>query len=162
MEHAIRHEINVRVEENPVFYQSLRARLEEIIEDRRQERIDEAKQLTLLASLREELAGEQTRAQDIGLDARGFAIYGLLEQQRPATVKEGQATYNEANRDLALLIDEAVEPFTNLVDWWQKDDVQRQMRAKIKRQLRASGIEADTVDALASDIVDLAKVRLDR
>ena len=124
MEHAIRHEINVRVEENPVFYQSLRKRLEEIIEDRRQERIDEAKQLTLLASLREELAGEQAKAQDMGLDARGFAIYGLLEQQRPATVKEDAPTYNEANRDLASLLDEAVEPFTNLVDWWQKDDVQ--------------------------------------
>ena len=162
MEHAIRHEINVRVEENPVFYQSLRERLEEIIKDRRQERIDEAKQLTLLASLRDELQGEQTKAQDIGLDARGFAIYGLLEQQRPATVKEDQATYNEANRDLPSLIDEAVEPFTDLVDWWQKDDVQRQMRSKIKRQLRATGIDADKVEALASDIVDLAKVRLDR
>ena len=125
MEHAIRHEINVRVEENPVFYQSLRKRLEEIIEDRRQERIDEAKQLTLLASLREELAGEQAKAQDMGLDARGFAIYGLLEQQRPVTVKEDAPTYNEANRDLASLLDEAVEPFTNLVDWWQKDDVQQ-------------------------------------
>ena len=43
MEHAIRHEINVRVEENPVFYQSLRERLEEIIEQRRQERLDAAR-----------------------------------------------------------------------------------------------------------------------
>ena len=159
MEHAIRHEIGVRVDENPVFYQSLRTRLEDIIEERRQERIDESEQLKLLGRLREELQGEQTKAQDIGLDARGFAIYGLLEQQRPMTVKEDAPAYNEADRDLASLIDEAVEPFTDLVDWWQKDDVQRQMRSKIKRQLRASGIAADNVDALASNIVDLAKVR---
>ena len=83
MEHAIRHEINVRVEENPVFYQSLRERLEEIIEQRRQERVDAAQQLSLLSSLREELQGEQARAHDIGLDARGFAIYGLLERPTP-------------------------------------------------------------------------------
>ena len=38
MEHAIRHEISVRVEENPAFYQSLRQRLEEIIAQRRLER----------------------------------------------------------------------------------------------------------------------------
>ena len=44
------------------------------------------------------------------------------------------------NRDLASLIDESVEPFTELVDWWEKDDVQRQMRSKIKRHLRASGV----------------------
>ena len=55
MEHAIRHEINVRVEENPVFYQSLRERLEEIIEERRRERLDAAQQLMLLNDLREDL-----------------------------------------------------------------------------------------------------------
>ena len=102
MEHAIRHEINVRVEENPVFYQSLRERLEEIIAKRRQERMDAAEQLSLLSSLRDDLKDEQTRAQDIGLDARGFAIYGLLERQRPGKTKEKTATYDVANRDLVL------------------------------------------------------------
>ena len=162
MEHAIRHEINVRVEENPVFYQSLRERLEAIIAERRQERMDAAEQLSLLSSLRDDLKDEQTRAQDIGLDARGFAIYGLLERQRPGKTKEKTATYDVANRDLASLIDEAVTPFTDLVDWQQKDDLQRQMRSRIKRQLRAGGIDADTVESLAADIVDLAKVRSDR
>ena len=162
MEHAIRHEINVRVEENPVFYQSLRERLEEIIAERRQERMDAAEQLSLLSSLRDDLKAEQTRAQDIGLDARSFAIYGLLERQRPGKTKEKTATYDVANRDLASLIDEAVTPFTDLVDWQQKDDLQRQMRSRIKRQLRAGGIDADTVESLAADIVDLAKVRSDR
>ena len=162
MEHAIRHEINVHVEENPVFYQSLRERLEEIIKQRRQERLDAAEQLSLLNSLRDELQGEQAHARDIGLDARGFAIYGLLEQRRPLAAREDAAVYNAANRDLASLIDEEVAPFTELVDWWQKDDVQRQMRSKIKRQLRASGMATDAIESLAADIVDLAKVRTDR
>ena len=162
MEHAIRHEINVRVEENPAFYQSLRKRLEEIIEQHRLERLDAAEQLKLFRSLREEIQGEQTRAKDIGLEARGYAIYGLLEQARPMMVKEETAAYNAANRDLASLIDESVEPFTELVDWWEKDDVQRQMRSKIKRHLRASGVGSDAVESLASNIVDLAKVRADR
>ena len=162
MEHAIRHEINVRVEENPVFYQSLRERLEEIIEQRRRERLDAAEQLKLLDDLREDLQGERSHADDMELDARGFAIYGLLEKQRPRKVKDRTATYDAANRDLASLIDEAVTPFTDLVDWEQKDDVQRQMRSRIKRRLRAGGIEDDAVESLATDIVDLAKVRTDR
>ena len=69
---------------------------------------------------------------------------------------------NVANRELASLIDEALTPFTELVDWWQKDDLQRQMRSRIKRQLRASGVSGDTVESLAADIVDLAKVRTER
>ena len=40
--------------------------------------------------------------------------------------------------------------------------MQRQMRRRIKRQLRASGIAGDAVESLAADIVDLAKVRTDR
>ena len=77
-------------------------------------------------------------------------------------MKDRTATYDAANRDLASLLDEAVTPFTDLVDWEQKDDLQRQMRSRIKRQLRAGGIEADAVESLATDIVDLAKVRSDR
>ena len=134
MEHAIRHEISVRVEENPVFYQSLRERLEEIIEQRRQERLEAAEQLKLLNDLREDLKGEQSRSEELALDARGFAIYGLLEKQRPRKVKDRTATYDAANRDLASLIDEAVTPFTDLVDWQQKDDAQREMRREIKRR----------------------------
>ncbi|MDE2659146.1 MAG: hypothetical protein OXI45_02955 [Acidobacteriota bacterium] len=60
------------------------------------------------------------------------------------------------------LIDESVAPFTDIVDWWEKDDVQRQMRSKIKRHLRGSGMEPDSVEHLASEIVDLTKVRTDR
>ena len=159
MEHAVRHEIHVRVDENPAFYQSLRERLEAIIEERRQERIDAAEQLSLLQQLATEVKREGETAQEIGLNARGFAVYGLLQQSRPAAVREASASYDEANRDLASLLDEAVDPFTELVDWWEKDDVQRQMRSRIKRQLRASGIDADQVEGLASQIVDLAKVR---
>ena len=162
MEHAIRHEISVRVEENPVFYQSLRERLEEIIEQRRQERLEAAEQLKLLNDLREDLKGEQSLAAELELDARGFAIYGLLERQRPRKVKDRTATYDAANRDLASLIDEAVTPFTDLVDWQQKDDAQREMRREIKHRLRADGIEDDAVESLAADIVGLAKVRADR
>ena len=100
MEHAIRHEIHVRLEENPAFYQSLRERLEEIIERCRQERVDAAEQLKLFQQLRQDIEGEQRPAQDIGLNARGFAIYSLLEAGRPGRVAEEAEPYNGANRDL--------------------------------------------------------------
>ena len=184
MEHAIRHEINVRVEENPGFYQSLRERLEEIIRERREERIDAAQQLALFNSLREDLQGERTQAQDIGLNPRAFAIYGLLGQQRQRVeVRDAAATYHlgdaaagqpsrsptempdadkapdAAQRDLALRIDEAIAPFTAIVDWRQKDDEQRRMRMAIKDRLRKSGVASPTIEMLTAEIVDLARTR---
>ena len=159
MEHAIRHEISVRAEENPAFYQSLRDRLEAIIEQRKQERIDAAEQLTLFTNLREDARGEQTHAKEIGLDVRGFAIYGLLQKQLASEVKESSASYDAAHRDLAALLDEEIEPFTSLVDWWQKDDLQREIRRTIKLHLRARRVAEKELEALATGIVDLAKRR---
>ena len=177
MEHAIRHEINMRVDENPGFYQSLRERLEEIIRERREERMDAAQQLVLLNSLREDMKDERAQAQDIGLNPRAFAIYGLLGQQRrPMQVRDATATYrlggatadqpsfsskDAAKRDLASRIDEAIAPFTAIVDWQRKDDEQRRMRVAIKDCLRRSGVGGSAIEALTVEIVDLARTRTD-
>ena len=45
---------------------------------------------------------------------------------------------------------------------WVSASGPTQMRSKIKRHLRASGMASDSLERLASNIVDLAKVRTDR
>ena len=162
MEHAIRHEINVRVAENPALYESLRKRLEEIIEQRRMERLDDAKQLSLLSNLRDELTSERARADEIGLGPRGFAFYGILQQRCPNEGCGDADAYNVVSRDLAQLIDDDITPSTEIVDWEQKEDVQRQIRRLIKRRLREGGVDKDKIESLAVDLLALAKVRIDR
>ncbi|MCR9161683.1 MAG: type I restriction endonuclease subunit R [Nannocystaceae bacterium] len=158
MEHAVRHEIHVKLEQNPAFYQSLRERLEEIITERKAKRIDAAEQLSLLQGLIEQMhTGAKESADDLDLSESGYAIYGLLEQARPSRAEDAGDDGYSANRDLASLIDDAIEPFTKLVDWHKKDDIQREIRRKVKRQLRAAGVP--NVDALAGKLVDLAKAR---
>lgn len=162
MEHAIRHEISVRVAENPALYESLRKRLEEIIQKRRMERLDDAKQLSLLSNLRDELKSERARANEIGLGPRGFAFYGILQQRCPNEGGDEVAAYNVTSRDLAQLIDDDITPSTNIVDWEQKEDVQRQIRRLIKRRLREGCVDKDKIESLAVDLLALAKVRIDR
>ena len=48
------------------------------------------------------------------------------------------------------------------VDWHQKDDVQRQIRSRIKGELRARGVEQEAMESIAANILDLAKVRSHR
>ena len=132
----------------------------------------------------EDLQGERAQAQDIGLNPRAFAIYGLLERQRqPMQVRDATAAYrfgeatagqpssppketgaeaaapDVAKRDLASRIDEAIAPFTAMVDWRQKDDEQRRMRMAIKGCLHRSGVDRPTIEALTAEIVDLARTR---
>jgi type I restriction enzyme R subunit len=66
---------------------------------------------------------------------------------------------DEAKTALASVLEEHLELHVAIVDWATKDDVQREMRRLIKRQLRAASVPADRIDATAESIVDLMKRR---
>lgn len=162
MEHAIRHEIHVRLEENPAFYASLRERLEQLIDDRKQKRIDAAKQLELLHNMVEEVRNEGKAADNAGMDPFAFAIYGLLEPLPLPSVAEPQIQYDSASKELAGLLQETIDPYTDIIDWTQKDEVQREMRQRIKKQLRAARLAEERIETLTPQIVNLARVRKGR
>ncbi|HWO24790.1 MAG TPA: type I restriction enzyme endonuclease domain-containing protein [Kofleriaceae bacterium] len=163
MEHAIKNEIHLKLEENPAFYTSLRDRLEQIIADRKAKRIDAAQQLKLFEALKKELGGQAGAAEQLGLTETGFAIYGLLMQPKSATAAGPQAApganVDDAKKELTALLEEQLEARVAIVDWIHKDDVQREMRRIIKRQLRAASYPADKLEAAAENIVDLLKRR---
>lgn len=106
--------------------------------------------------------GETQSAAALRLSESGYAIYGLLGQTRPIAAEDSAGIGYSPNRDLADLIDDAIEPHTALVDWQVKEDIQRQMRQKVKKQLRAAGLSGANVDDLARQIVALAKARRPR
>ncbi len=163
MEHAIRHEIHVKLEEDPAYFQSLRERLEQIIADRKARRIDEAEQLSLLQGLIHETRGHAQAADDVGLTETGFAIYGLLKGAAAGLSREIRASYDDARvREVTAAIEDAVVPHVAIVDWIHKADVQREMRRQIKRRLPADVYGKDAQESLAAALIDLLKVRKGR
>jgi type I restriction enzyme R subunit len=166
MEHAIKSEIHVKLEEDPAFYSSLRERLEKLIADRKAKRIDAAQQLKLFEQLRGEMRSRAQVAESAGMSETGFAIYGLIADPRPTRIGEGAAAYganiDESKRELATILEEQLEPQVAIVDWATKEDVQKEMRRVIKRQLRAAGFAPDRIDPTAESVVDLMKRRRGR
>jgi type I restriction enzyme R subunit len=164
MEHAIRAEIHVRLELDPVFYESLRERLERIIEARKARRIEAARQLELLDAMVQEMADRGHVAEDLGLSEAGLAVYGLLISgpPRPGEVADARLPapgepLDESKKALAAILEEQLEPLTKIVDWTRKEDVQREMRRLIKAQLAAAGTPKEERDALAQGIVALLR-----
>jgi type I restriction enzyme R subunit len=134
--------------------------LEQLIEDRKPQRTDAARQLELFQGLINEARDEAGAAQKAGLDEFAFAIYGVLNEGALPELGEGDIVYSEARKDLASLIQEAIEPSTAIVDWSSKEDVQREMRQRIKKQLRAARFgDASEVEAATARIMDLARAR---
>jgi type I restriction enzyme, R subunit len=163
MEHAIRHEIHVRLEEDPAYYQSLRERLEQIIADRRARRIGEAEQLSLLQGLISDTRGHARAADDEGMSETGFAIYGLLKGAATSRVAESRPAHGDDHvREVTSAIESALAPHVAIVDWSKKADVQREMRRQIKRRLPTDVYDRDEQERLAAALIDLLKVRKGR
>lgn len=155
MEHAVRAEIHVRIEEDPAFYGSLRERLEKLIQDHREARIDAAKALSLLKAMISEVRNRAGEAERLGLSETGLAILGLMRPQGEAVADDADPALVE----LSGLIVEGLAVEVGIVDWQHKEDIQREMRRRIKRQLRAAHYPEDRLDPLANQIVDLLKAR---
>jgi type I restriction enzyme R subunit len=163
MEHAIRHEIKVRYEDNPVLYESLRQRLEKLIAERKAARISQAELLRQLAAFLDELRGMQSLIQQMGLTQASFPIYELVLKHRDEAqgkLAETPAAYNvevdESARDLASQIEEDIRGLA-VIDWTAKEDVQREMRRRIKRRLRAVGFASEDIEAATTEILDVAR-----
>jgi type I restriction enzyme R subunit len=165
MEHAIRHEIHVRLDANPVFFQSLRQRLSQIIEDRRQARINAAEQLRLLGTVVQDLRNVHRSAEALGLDESGFAIYELLgttDASGDGVATDGHgSSVDDGRRQRAAQILAELKDLA-VVDWTHKEDVQRRMRQAVKRNLRGSQVPRELIEPLTSKLMDLARVRLAR
>jgi type I restriction enzyme, R subunit len=164
MEHAIKNEIHVKLDEDPAFYSSLKERLEKLIEDRKAKRIDAAQQLSLFEVLRTELRGHNEVAESVGMSETSFAIYGLIAEPKPLILAEPRgpvygSKVDEAKKELAEILEEQLGPQVGIVDWAAKDEVLREMRRLIKRQLKAASVPEDKRETMAESIVDLMKRR---
>lgn len=172
MAHALTHELNLRADENPVLYRSLLERLQEIIQLARQSRINAAEQLRRQSALRAELRNVGRTARDLGFtNDSALAIYQLLKTpreetsvvreeppaQRPSSPAEVTTPERDLSNDLLTLIEDLA-----VIDWMQKDDVQREMRRRLKERLRTAGYPLRELDALATDLLDLSRTRLAR
>jgi len=168
MEHAIRYEINVRLSEDPVFYQKLSERLEELIQQRREERVKDAEALKRLQQLADEMRSLRKKAESLGLSEDALPFYNLLtddgDSAQGGQIAEPRAKYRTSKDDPRVLAKEILEALRGLavIDWTQKDDVQREMRREIKRRLRAAGFVDDRIEPMTGRLMELARARLAR
>ncbi len=149
--HAIRYEISERETENPVFYASLRERLEKIVQQKQEQRISYSEQLKQLINLKGELrTGITTAAKKLQLNKTSFAFYQLLEENK---IDKAIAL------ELAPEIEQAIAELI-VIDWVQKEDVQREMRKRLRRLLIAQKIPRKEAEPIILKLMDVARVNL--
>ena len=152
MEHAIKHEIRIKLEENPVKYTSLKERLEILIEQRKARQLTIEELLEEYHAMREEMMDMEQESHSYGLkDAKQLPFYQLLEQQIPGEIEQ------EGLKDLTEIITEIIQD-NAVIDWTEKEDVKREMRKKLKKQLRASSVPNKQVESVARQLMELGEI----
>jgi type I restriction enzyme R subunit len=155
MEHAIRHEISVKIDENPVYFTSLKEKLEKLITEWKEHRMETVQLVLKLEALRKnDILGyyeDSKDSTDVIREQRPF--YDLFNQELNEDANE-----DEWVKDLTQIVFEEVSVLQNIRDWTTKEDTQREMRKRIKRQLRVVKCPSDRLDAITQKVMDLAKV----
>ena len=155
VEYAIRQTITEKAATDPSFYGSLKERLEEIIEEYRKGRKDEVQLLIDLMELGNKERKRETFARSLGLsDAKEFSFYGLLHPFR-------ETMFSDSDEGQVALTKQIIQAIKNkrVIDWAEREDIQKEMRREIKRLLRSNGCPEDQVEPLTREIVSLARIQ---
>ncbi|AUX10074.1 type I restriction enzyme, R subunit [Halalkaliarchaeum desulfuricum] len=155
MQNAIKHEINVRFDEDPVQYGSLRDRLEELIEKYREGRYDERETIEELRELMDEIRSRDKQARNKGLrDETDLSFYHAVED----VLSEHDAGEEELIELTADLVG-TVEGFVTKVEWKEKTQLQNRMRKEVTGDLYRSEIDisADERKELTNRVIELAR-----
>lgn len=177
MEHAIKNVINLKMDENPVYFTSLLEKLQQILEEAKNDWIEKKARLKEFID-REMEKGEQGKADQLGLSKREFAFFETLREVLEGgneissnVVKEDSVDYisndveefsKEISKDLDKLIRE-----NYLVDWTNNGSKTAQVEQKIYMFLISKspklrevfGAEAiNKIKQLKESIIKLAKI----
>ncbi len=157
MEHAVRHHIKKKLDEDPVYYQKLSERLEEILHKFG----DNWEQLALaLQSFVEEVKKGRKQEESIaGLDPQIHApFFDVLQEERR---KQGAMTASDVKwlADLTVqMVDRIIRDEVSNVGFWKSAPRQEELRGKLFIFLDDNSIvDFDRADAVADRLMDLAK-----
>jgi type I restriction enzyme R subunit len=149
IEHAVKREIHLKLEEDPIFYETLLDRLNRILEKYERQQISSAERLTRLTAVLDDARHPQRHAETLGLDPEVAPFYQVM-----AANIESPELLKEAATEICAVVKEHT-----VIDWQQKENTKRVMRQKIKRVLRSVEYPQDRVQDMAVRLIELAARR---
>lgn len=162
IEHKVRTTIQNLFPTNPVYYTSLRERLDKIIKVHEQDMEEATHLLEELNSLKDGLDVEKVAKQH-KMKKEEFAVYQMLRagyiQQNAGTNSSSLVLLKEDDEKLSVVSRRILEKLTSLavIDWKYKQEQQKKMLKEIKRELYKLDYDIETAARESSNILNLAR-----
>ena len=158
IEHAIKHHIKIKIDDDPEYYKKLSERLEDLIQ-KHAEKWEELVQLLL--DFRDDIERDREQgAKDLGLSDTEFAFYNILFAE--ITKAKGEDVLEQSEHDtlkevvqsLVTMLDEA----SQIVDFFSKWDEQKTVKKKIKHEI-LKHYDLSVVKPVTERFMELAQVK---
>ena len=158
IEHAIKHHIKVKIDDDPEYYKSLSKRLEDIIR-KNEDKWDDLVQLLMdfRGSIEE---NRERQAEDLGLSETEFAFHNILKAELSSArgIESFDEDTNEAVKEVVRRLVSMMDEASQIVDFFNKWDEQKRMRIQIKRAIMDS-FDESMVKPVTERFMELAKVK---
>lgn len=150
MRNNLKHTIKVGLDKNPDFFKPLAQRLEELLKQKKEQRITETQLLLAYAGLGEEIAVEDKESNE----------KGFVTNQKKAVYNSMKIIFEEGAEDATHTLYDLIAGELSIVGWVDKTRVQKDIENKIKRFLRSklTNIEAKLK---AKDMLEILKKNKD-
>jgi len=140
----IKHTIQANKKENPEFYEEISKRLERLIKDREEDRIDQVQLLLEFDRIREDIANSKEEWRRLGLSTpEQFPIFKSLEK------------VVENPKEFTTAIFEKIGIYLTKEDWRDHEDIKKEIRKNIKSLLRTAEIDKELLKTLPITIIDI-------
>ncbi|MDS0526192.1 type I restriction endonuclease subunit R [Clostridium sp. SHJSY1] len=172
MEHAVKHVIHVKIDDNPVYYTSLLEKLQKILDETKNNWIERKKQLEQFIKNDVE-QGEMNEAEALGLNMKEYAFFEIVkkylleggnETSHNNKIAEKEATYIssdiiELSKSIAKDVAEIVKN-NYVIDWTtnlsKTGDIERALFLTLTRKYFKQ-IEINTRKQMIQPLLNLAK-----
>ncbi|MCD6580047.1 type I restriction endonuclease subunit R [bacterium] len=147
-------------EEDPVFYEKFSKLIEDVINQYRQKRIDEAEYLKRANELYDNVIERKDPNMPTVLEKEDVAkaFYGIVNK---ILMEKGLNIEKEKVAKIAIDINKLIEK-NIVVDWYMKIDIQNRMKNDIEDYLLDTmkiNIDFDTLDKILENVIHIAKKR---
>lgn len=171
MEHAVKHAIAVRMDDNPVFYTSLLEKLQKLLNDTEHDWVKRKKQLEEFIE-KEVMEGTKSHSETLGLDEKEFAFfevvkkYLLEEETVEGVVKDSGEVYIsndiiELSKSIAKDVKQVVKDHY-LIDWvtnpTKANDIERAIKMMLIKNHMKPIKKLPIINQMIQPLLNLAKI----
>jgi len=170
MEHAIRHVLNIKLDENPIYYTSLLEKLRRILEET--EKNWEERKLRLKEFIEKDLKkGEEEKASELGFGKKEFAIFEVVRKELSRKEEEFIISGNEEVKYVSDSENEFIKNITfdisnvikenYVIDWTTNITKTQNLEREIKNFLISNyykSFKMEGINKLVPKILNLAKI----